>query len=105
MPTGRVRIDIQANLQWGCFQAKGGHWVAVCDPLNLTVQAATWAELMEDIGDTLDGMLQELLSSNELDKFLRDHGWQAVGPIPTQQDGAIRFDVPFIPAMMRAHAQ
>jgi hypothetical protein len=45
----------------------------VGDPLKLTVQADTWAELMEDIGHTLDAMLRDLFRSNELDKFLRDH--------------------------------
>ena len=93
-------VRIQTNLPWGVFKAKGGSWVAVCEPLALSVQSETWVELMEDIGDTLNAMLQDLLRSNELEKFLRDHGWEAVGPIPSHPDGPIRFDVPFIPAMM-----
>jgi len=102
--TDLVRIDIKANLPWGCFRTKCGNWVGVCEPLNLTVQSETWAELMEDIGDTLDALLQDMLSTNELDKFLRDHGWEAVGQIPAESDGAVRFDIPFIPALMGSPA-
>jgi len=54
---------------------------------------------MEDIGHTLDVMLQELVSSNELERFFRDHGWNVIGPIPVH-DKNIRFDVPFIPAIV-----
>lgn len=102
MPTvSLIRVD--AELNWQCVRATGGHWVGVCDPLRLTVQADTWAELMEDIGHTLDAMLRDLLSSNELDKFLRDHGWHVIGPIPAHPSMDIRFDVPFIPALVGAH--
>jgi predicted RNase H-like HicB family nuclease len=93
-------VHIQTNLPWGVFKAQGGNWIAVCEPLGLSVQSETWSELMEDIGETLNAMLQDLLSSNELEKFLRDHGWEAAGPIPRHPDGPVRFDVPFIPAMM-----
>jgi predicted RNase H-like HicB family nuclease len=95
-------VRIQANLQWRCFTGQGGHWIGVCEPLKLTVQGDTWAELMEDIGNTLDAMLKDLLQSNELEKFLRDHNWSLIGPIPVRPK-AVRFDVPFIPAMMGAH--
>lgn len=94
-------IRVQANLQWKCFSGKGGHWIGICDPLKLTVQGDTWTELMEDIGHTLDAMLKDLWRSNELDKFLRSHGWQLAVEAPLPSKG-IRFDVPFIPAMVKA---
>ena len=97
-----VRIDLKANLQWAVLQGKGGNWIGVCDPLGLTVQAETWAELMEDIGHTLDALLKDLLSTNELDRFLRDHGWTTLTAIPNRPED-VRFDVPFIPAMMASH--
>ena len=97
-----VRVDVTGKIQWNCTRARGGNWIAVCDPLGLTVQSETWGELMEDISLTLDGVLRDLLSSNELDRFLREHGWQAVGPIPTRPEDIRRFDVPFIPAMAMA---
>ncbi len=95
-------IRIQANLQWKCFAGRGGNWIGVCDPLKLTVQGDTWAELMEDIGHTLDAMLKDLLKSNELHTFMRDHGWTTIGQIPAQPK-SVRFDVPFIPSLMGAH--
>jgi len=95
-----IRID--ANLPWKCFTGRGGHWIGICDPLKLTVQSDTWVDLMEDIGHTLDAMLKDLLKPNELDKFMRDHGWTMIGQIPARPK-TVRFDVPFIPAMMAAH--
>jgi hypothetical protein len=101
MPTVTlVRID--GRVAWNCFQGKGGNWIAVCDPLKLTVQSDTWGDLMEDIALTLDSMLKDLLASDELDRFLREHGWNLVGPMPTRLEN-VRFDIPFFPAMMGAH--
>src|ERR1022692_2943698 len=99
MATTLVRV--QGNIQWQCFQANGGNWLGVCEPLKLTVQAQTWAELMEDIGLTLAAVMKDLFTSNELPKFLMDKGWTLIGAFPTHQD--VRFDVPFIPAMMGAN--
>jgi predicted RNase H-like HicB family nuclease len=99
-------VRIHANLGWKVLQGKGGNWIGVCDPLKLTVQGETWADLMENIGHTLDAVLRDLLSSNELPRFLQDHGWQVVGgKIPERPDHPddVRFDVPFIPAMMGAN--
>lgn len=81
------------------MQGQGGNWVAVCDPLKLTVQAATWAELMEDIGLTLNALLQDLFESDELERFLHDQGWKLFRAIPSRPD-EVRFDVPFFAAMM-----
>jgi hypothetical protein len=95
-------IQIQANIPWACTRTNSGNWVAVCEPLKLTSQADTWAELMEDIGLTLDAIMRDLFISNELDKFLRDKGWQLVGTLPDRREDA-RFDVPFIPAIVAAN--
>ena len=92
-------VRVNANVPWKCLRAKGGNWVAVCDPLKLTVQAESYAELMEDIGLTLNGLLADLLASNELNRFLRDHGWVLMGTIPSRRED-VRFDVPFFPAMV-----
>jgi len=46
-PPTVTTIRIDANLPWKCFTGKGGHGIGVCDALKLTVQAETWAELME----------------------------------------------------------
>ena len=95
-----IRVD--AKLTWQCFRAKGGHWLGVCHPLKLTVQADTWGDLMEDIANTLDAMLKDLLKSDELQSFLRDRGWSVSGKIPAHPRN-VHFDVPFLPAMMGEH--
>ena len=93
-------VHIDAEIPWRIDRGNGDRWVAICDPLELTVESETWAELMEDIALTLDAMLRDLLSCNELDQFLRDRGWTAHGPTDDAAD-AVRFDVPFIPALVQ----
>ena len=73
-----MRID--AQIPWQIDRAEGERWVGICDPLDLTVESETWAELMEDIALTLDAMLRDLLANDELDRFLLDRGWTANGP-------------------------
>ena len=87
-------VKIESTVKWKCFRAKGGNWVAVCDPLGLTIQSETWATLMDDIANTLNSMLKDLLKSHELERFLRDRGWQPIGKIP-QRPANVWFDVPF----------
>lgn len=91
-------VHIDAEIPWR-VRSDGGHWVGICDPLDLTVESETWFELMEDVALTLDAMFQDLLSNNELDQFLRDRGWTAHGPTDAE---AVRFDVPFIPALVQS---
>ncbi len=92
-------MQINANLPLTCFRGKGGNWVGVCEPMKLTIQGATWGELLEEFNDTLNAMLTDLLQTNELDAFLRDKGWLTVGQLP-RHDGGVQFDVPFTPIMM-----
>lgn len=100
----KTLVRINANLQWRYTIGKGGNYVAVCDPLKLTLQAPTWAELMEDTADVLDAIFTDLLNSQELDRFLRSHGWALAGQIPARPD-EVQFDVPFFftPEMARAN--
>jgi hypothetical protein len=92
-----VRVD--ARVPWTIQQTRNGHYVAKCDPLRLTLQAESWADLMEDIAITLDALLKDLLETNELSQFLSDQGWKLSGAMPSHPEG-IRFDVPFFPAMI-----
>ena len=94
-------VHIETEIPWRIDRADGEHWVGVCDPLGLTVESESWAELMEDIALTLDAMLNDLLSSNELDHFLQARGWTAHGPTGDDAE-SVRFDVPFIPALVRS---
>ncbi len=94
----QVLVRVQGQINWS-VQRGAENWIAVCEPLKLTVQAQSWSEMMEDIGDTLDAILHELVGSNELDRFLQDHGWRLITPLPEKLKN-VRFDVPFIPAVM-----
>jgi predicted RNase H-like HicB family nuclease len=103
MPTqSPVRVRVKGQVPWGILQAKGGNWVAICEPLKITLQAETWANLMEDIAFALDAMFKELLSSNELNRFMKDHGWKLIDQIPRYR-ADLRFDLPFIPAIINPH--
>ena len=90
-----IVVKINAAVDWTGSRGKGGNWVAVCDPLGLTVQSETWATLMEDIAQTMNAMFNDLLESQELAQFLRARGWKPVGRIPSKPAEAIWFDVPF----------
>ncbi len=99
---GSTVVRVDARLEWKLRETKEGNWIGVCDPLGLVLQGETWADLMEDIGLTLDAVLKDLLSTNELDKFLKDHGWRLMRAIPERREN-LRFDFPFIPVMMGSH--
>jgi hypothetical protein len=92
--TSNVVVRIQGNVQWQWRVGSGGNYVAMCDPLKITLQATSWIELMEDISSSLDALLKDLLESNEFDAFMREQGWHLLAPIPARPKG-MRFDVPF----------
>jgi len=91
-------IRVEANVQWRVI-ASGNSWIGICDPLKLTVEAGTYGEMMESISETLDAVLSNLNQWDELPLLLKTHGWSLVTPLPAKPED-IRFDVPFIPAMM-----
>lgn len=96
-----IRVQVQGNVQWQVHPS-GNAWIAICQPLRLTVEAETYGHLMEAISDTLDAVLADLMKSNELPKFLQSHGWTLMTPLPAKPED-VRFDVPFIPSMMDAN--
>ncbi len=88
-------VEIQANLPWKAFRDNATRaWVAVCEPLNITVEADTWSALNETISDALDLLFRDLLKTGELNTFLRDKGWSALTPLPARPQN-VRFDIPF----------
>jgi predicted RNase H-like HicB family nuclease len=106
MPTiEQLIVRIDAQLPWRFTIGKGGNYVAVCDPLQLTLQAETWADLMEDTSDVLNSVFKDLLKNGQLDAFLRMHGWNFMGQVPQRDQENVRFDVPFffIPEMAQPH--
>jgi predicted RNase H-like HicB family nuclease len=89
-----VLVRIEANVPWMWRKGSGGNYVAVCDPLKITLQAQSYSELMDDIADSLDALLKDLMESDELEQFMQEHGWRLVAPIPPRPKD-MRFDVPF----------
>ena len=94
-PTTTI-VRIEGMVECKTHRARGGNWIAICDPLKITLQADSWANLMEDIALTLDAILKDLLGNNELPKFMKDHGWKLLGSIPKRREN-MRFDLPFYP--------
>lgn len=89
-----IRIQTQAQLVWSTYRDRNGWWIAICDPIGLTVQGETWGELVEGIHQTMHLMFKALYERGELEAFLRERGWQAVGPGPRVKKD-VRFDIPF----------
>jgi hypothetical protein len=90
-----MTLDLEAQVEWKFFRdAASGYWIAICDPLKQTVSAETWAELNDSIAQTLDLLFRELLEKNELESFLRSHGWRFTQPLPDRRRN-VRFDVPW----------
>lgn len=73
-------------------------WVAECGDLGLTVESATWAELMEDIAAVLGAVFSDLWASGDLERFLHDRNLMpARRPLPEIEPV---FDIPFVPALV-----
>ena len=49
---------------------------------------------MEDIAHALNALFLDLLLEGELDRFMRERGFQLMSPLPSQPDDTW-FDVPF----------
>ena len=99
-----VQTTIQSKIQWNFFQDQAsGRWIAVCDPLRLTIEADSSSELRENIEDALQLFLRSLLKSGDFERFLQEHGWQKriMGNAVSGDD--VRFDVPIELVAQRAN--
>lgn len=95
---------VQSTIQWRYFlDQKSGRWIAVCNPLRLTIEADSSAELRENIEDALQLFMRSLLKSGDLERFLQEHGWQkrVIGTLVGGED--VRFDVPIELIAQRAN--
>lgn len=89
-------VRIEANVPWEYrHDDASGYWLAICDPLKLTVQAERFSELSEVISGTLSAVFSDLLESGDLKAFLREHGWHAATPIPQHSERTPQFDIPW----------
>lgn len=89
-----LTVEVRAQLQWMFYRDdRSRRWIAICDPLKVTVEADTHTELRENIADGLNLLFRNLLKDRELDTFLRNRGWSLVGSAPAEESN-VRFDVP-----------
>lgn len=91
-------VHINAQVQWVFTQdAPSGRWVAVCDPLGLTVEGHTHAEMREHIDEAINLVLKNMVVTGEIERFLRERGWRAMSKMPSPREMAderVQFDVP-----------
>jgi hypothetical protein len=93
---GTTVIKLEANLEWLVGPVgQGSRWMAVCEPMDLAIEALTQEELPGMINETLQLVLTELLRENELDSFLTDRGWTARNLNSVQPDDDVEFEVPW----------
>ena len=91
-----VQIQGQAQLQWRAQRSiVSRRWIGVCEPMHLVMEADSLDELHSVIDEAMQLMLVDLLRDNELDTFLREHGWRAQDiPIQTRPED-VEFSVPW----------
>ncbi len=63
--------------------------------MNLCIEADSLDELHRLIPETMRLLMFDLLADNELDAFLRERGWQAIGGLPARPQEDLRFQVPW----------
>lgn len=91
-------IKIDANIPWMAKRdVKSDTWVAICDPLSLTVEGDTWGELVSVVDEAMDHLFRDLLRNDQLDAFLQRRGWKQsglMGRASPEMVSDIRFDIP-----------
>ena len=89
-----VVVHIQATVPWEAAQAPlDGHWFGVCRPLNLNAVGDTWAEFQECANEAIQLLLEDLLSTGELEAYLHSNGWRTTAALPAPGT-KVRFDLP-----------
>lgn len=89
-----VKIEGSAQVQWRAERGESGRWIAVCQPMSLVTEADSLDELHSVINESMQLLLVDLLKDNELEPFLREHGWKA--HLPTTVDpSVVQFNVPW----------
>ncbi len=88
-------VTIHANISWRARKSDlSDRWIAVCDVLNLSMEADSLDEMHSVISETFHALFTDLLQGNELNEFLTARGWSAAG-VPTNRNEKVAFDVPW----------
>jgi hypothetical protein len=90
-----LRFNAEARVHWTLERGER-EWVAICDELALTVQGETIEEINHLIVQFMNELFRELLERNELETFLKKHGWTPVDQLPHEvPHEGLKFDLPF----------
>ena len=93
-------VRIKGHLHCKVWQSESSVWIGVCDAPRMTMQADTWAEMMDAIHEGLEMAFQDLVDTGDFDQFLADQGWIVDGPFSIGTE--TEFDLPFVPELVEA---
>jgi predicted RNase H-like HicB family nuclease len=85
---------VNGSVQWQVTKLGSGGYVAVCEPLALSMEGDSLDFLEVNIYESIQLLLTDLLEEGELEAFLSARGWRATKSIPAP-DGDVKFDVPY----------
>ncbi len=104
MPRQIVRVEIKGQLPWRVSRSTNENWIAICDPLKITLEGETFEELTQHISEGLQLLLVDLIQSGEIQEFLSRQGWRtSIAPDQINLRRA-RFDVPYSTRIEESHA-
>jgi hypothetical protein len=90
-----VRQRGQATVQWHTTKStQSKRFVALCEPMNLSIEANSLDELYSIIPETIHLLMRDLLEDNEIQPFLKEIGWQFPGELPKPSED-VRIQVPW----------
>lgn len=93
-------VRIKGSLHCKVWQSEKGVWICVCDAPRMTMQANTWAEMMEAIHEGLEMALQDFIETGDFQQFLDEQGWEVEGAFEVGPE--TEFDLPFVPELVGA---
>lgn len=98
-----IKIQIHANLEWQLERTRRGRFLAVCQPLALTLEADSQEEALSLINEGLHYFFLDHLAEGTLARFLMNKGWQASAlPVAYTPGDVVTFEVPFSLRSMHA---
>ena len=78
-PTAREKvIALDAKVSWRyCQDPQSGQWVAVCDPLKITVRSESLQKLWADVQEAINLLFTDMLVEGDL-----EHSWSNMAGQP-----------------------
>ena len=92
-----MEVNIKARFPWTIREPESPdrRWIAVCDPLNLALEANTFSELRSVINEAVTLLLCDLYVDGELEEFFRQRGWEISSlPPPGTDPKDVQFVLP-----------